>query len=393
MQFTIAGIAEVLCLLLFVLAISASAQEGSLDRPLVASGSFPMSQEDMAEARNLALEEALRGAVEQSAGLLLPVKRIVRFYPLVLERILAEPMPYVKDYQIIHEGVWSGLYRVTVQTTVSTRNLRRDLHRLGLFLAESERPRVVILVAEQPHPQDSWQWWWRLPAADGQECVFSRSLMQVFAARGLVPLDPDVLVNKVPQEPIYQEPLLADAHGTALARALGAQVVVLGQVKYQPASSRGPATASASLRALKASSRELLAQTTATVRVHPSSEQQSPVHGFTALAERVGPELADKVLAPFTAVSLPPTEITVQVRGLRHYADLVTVKKYLQDAPGVVRLSQIMLQADLGSFSLLLAGSPGSLCSSLSGHDFGAFSTSARLTSDTVVSVRIVNKR
>ncbi len=90
---------------------------------------------DSADARSLALEEALRAAVEQALGYLLPAQNIVRYYPLLLNRILKEPMSYVKDYQIVQEGEAVGLYRVTVQTTLYSENLTRDLRRLGRQLS------------------------------------------------------------------------------------------------------------------------------------------------------------------------------------------------------------------------------------------------------------------
>ena len=132
-------------LLLFLYPFPGVAQERDLDKPLVASGTSPMLEKDSVDARNLAFEEALRSAVEQALGWLLPAERIVRYYPLLLERILAAPMGYVQDYQIIHEDVRSGLYRVTVQTTLYAERLRRDLRRLGLFLAPGHGGGGVLL--------------------------------------------------------------------------------------------------------------------------------------------------------------------------------------------------------------------------------------------------------
>jgi hypothetical protein len=107
----------VLWLFFFALSSSAPAQDKDLNRPLVASGTRPMLEQDSADARKLALEEALRAAVEQALGWFLPSDRIVRYYPLLLDHILKEPMSYIQDYQIVHEGVTFGLYRVTVLTT------------------------------------------------------------------------------------------------------------------------------------------------------------------------------------------------------------------------------------------------------------------------------------
>ena len=111
-------------------------QNEDVTRPLVVTGTGPAPSREVADARDLALREALRTAVEQAVGRLLPAQRIVRYYPVLGERIFDRAMTYVQDYQIIHEMKGTQLYRVTVQTTLNMDRLRRDLQQLGLFLAK-----------------------------------------------------------------------------------------------------------------------------------------------------------------------------------------------------------------------------------------------------------------
>ena len=185
-----------LCLLLSIFSFPALAQEMGPNRPLVASGTTSMLEQDSPEARKLALDEALRAAVEEALGWLIPSERIVRFYPLLLNRVLTEPMGYVQDYQIIHEGVVFGLYRVSVQTTLYIDRLKQDLQRLGLFLSSSERPQVAIFVAERTDPEDSWHWWWQMPPGEHRGLIFSQALSQLISARALVPLDVNLLMER-----------------------------------------------------------------------------------------------------------------------------------------------------------------------------------------------------
>jgi len=130
----------VLWLFFFALSSPVPAQDKDLNRPLVASGTRPMMEQDSADARKLALEEALRAAVEQGLGWLLPSDRIVRYYPLLLDHILKEPMSYIQDYQIVHEGVTFGLYRVTVLTTLYTEGLNVNCAVLVYFWLPASVP-------------------------------------------------------------------------------------------------------------------------------------------------------------------------------------------------------------------------------------------------------------
>jgi hypothetical protein len=352
-----------------------------------------MLQKDSADARSLALEEALRAAVEQAFGYLLPAQNIVHYYPLLLNRILKEPMSYVKDYQIVQEGEVFGLYRVTVQTTLYSENLSRDLRQLGMFLAASERPRVTILVAERTNPDEPWRWWWQIDSLDAKPPLFLPALAKLMAERGLVPLAPNLLSESIPQEPAYQAPLLDDAQGVSLAKSLMADVAVLGQVSYRATGMGEAGMTSGSLRAVRASSGETLARVSATVQVQPNAEKQVIDYGFSALAERLAPHLVDGILAPYAALSKAPRDVSLQVEGVRSYGDLILIKEYLQRSPVIREIRQIKLKGDLGSFSLILTESLDALEEALEGHDFGTFVTNAELAGENVVIATILSKR
>jgi hypothetical protein len=379
--------------LLFLGPLPASGQDKALNKQLVASGLSPMMGKDSADSRSLALNEALRAAVEQALGYLLPAQDIVHYYPLLLDRILKEPMNYVKDYQIVQEGEVSGLYWVTVQTTLYSENLTRDLRRLGMFLSASERPRIAILVTERTSPDEPWRWWWQINAVDKKPPLFLSALSKLMAERGLVVLAPTLLSEKIPQDPNFQVPLLDDAQGGALAKALAADVAVLGQVSYRATGMGGTGMTSGSLRAVRADSGETLARVSATVQVQPSTEQSVIDYGFTALAERLAPHLVDGILAPYAAVSRAPRDVSLQVEGVRSYGDLIVIKEYLQRSPTIKEIRQMKLKGDLASFSLILAGNASALEQALEGQDFGTFVTSAELVGENLVKVTILNKR
>lgn len=391
--YTVSLAVLVLWLFFFTLSSPAPAQNIDLNRPLVASGTRPMLEQDSADARKLALEEALRAAVEQALGWLLPSDRIVRYYPLLLDHILKEPMSFIQDYQIVHEGVTFGLYRVTVLTTLYSEGLTRKLRRLGLFLSASERPRIALLVAERTSPEAPWHWWWQTSLLDHRQFIFSQALAKLMSDQGLVPLDPNLFLESLPEDPSYQEPVLNNEQGGALAKALGADVAMLGQVTHLPASADSTGMTSGSLRAVRVENGEILARVSGTVQVQPSGEYAASDYGFTALAERLAPHLVDGVLTPFVAVSRAPKEVTLQVEGVRSYGDLILIKEHLQRAPVVKEIRQIKLKADLGSFALVLAGTLEDLESALEGHDFGTFITSAEVTDENLIAVTILSKR
>jgi hypothetical protein len=390
LQLLCAGLAT--CLLLVAPLSPGFTQNDEGNRPLVVTGTGPAPSQEVADARDLALREALRSAVEQAVGRLLPAQRLVRYYPLIDERILDHSMTYVQDYQIVHETKGPQLYRVTVQTVLYMDRLRQDLQQLGLFLAEAERPTVVVLVAEKPGPKAPWLWWWRTAPPEQQSLAFTQAIGRVFSSRGIVVLGPPSLLEKLPREPAFQEPLLADGPGSALGKALGARIVVTGEVSHQPAAGGSPATATGSLRALRTDTGQLVSQASATIPVQPTPEQPSPGHGFTALAERLGSQLVDAILATAVTGEKTAREVTVRVLGVRSYDELLRIKEYLQGAPGVTRVDQIQLQGAQGSVTVVFSGAAEEVGRALQGRDFGAFTTSTDSVGEDSITVSIVKR-
>jgi hypothetical protein len=382
----------VTCLLLVAPVSLGFTQGDEANRPLVVTGSGPAPSRELADARDIALREALRSAVEQAVGRILPAQRIVRYYPVLEDRILDRSMTYVQDYQIVHETKGPELYRVTVQTTLYMDRLRRDLQQLGLFLADTERPTVVVLVAEKLGPKAPWLWWWRTSPPEQQSLAFTQAIGRVFSSRGLVVLSPSSLLGKLPQDQTYQEPLLGDGPGSALGKALGAGVVVVGEVSHQPAAGGSPATATGSLRALRIDTGELLIQAAATIPVQPTPEQPTPGHGFTALADRLGTQIVDAILASVITGRKAPREVTVRVLGVRSYGELLRIKEYLQEAPGVTRVDQVQLQGVQGSVTLVLSGGTEEVGRALQGRDFGAFTVSTDSVGEDSITVSIVQR-
>jgi hypothetical protein len=381
------------CGLLCATAGSGIGQTADVNRPLVVTGTGPAPSQEVANARDLALQEALRTAVEQAVDRLLPSQRLVRYYPLLAERILDHYMTYVQDYQIIYETTGPQICRVTAQTTLQVERLKRDLQQLGLFLTDAERPTVVILVAEKLGPKAPWLWWWRISPGEQQTLTFTQALGRFFSSRGLVPLLPASLLSKIPQDPVYQQASLGDGLACALGKAVGAQIVVVGEVSHEPAAGRAtPATATGSLRAIRTEDSQILTQVTATIPVQPTPEQPTPGHGFPMLAERLGPQLAEAILAPFVTGAKAPREITVRVVGVRSYGELLRIKEYLEASPEVTRVGQVQVTGGQGTVTLVFSGGLEEMGRALQGRDFGAFTTSTDSVGADSLTVSIVRR-
>lgn len=99
-------------------------------------------------ARDHAIDDALRKAVEQGVGTYIDSETQVNNFQLISDNIYSKTSGYVSSYRIIDEGENSGLYRVVVRAIVKTDNIENDLAAIGILLGEQGRPRVMVVVKE-----------------------------------------------------------------------------------------------------------------------------------------------------------------------------------------------------------------------------------------------------
>jgi len=113
--------------LFFIFLVAGFAHAGSA-KQVVVVGTAPMMG-NQAQARQQALQQALRAAVEQGVGTLLDSKTMVENFQVISDKIYSQASGYVNDYKVLSEGVTPDgqMYNVTIQATVSTASIKNDL--------------------------------------------------------------------------------------------------------------------------------------------------------------------------------------------------------------------------------------------------------------------------
>ncbi len=99
-------------------------------------------------ARDNAIDDALRKAVEQGVGAYIDAETRVENFQLLSDRIYSRTHGYVESYRIIHEEQNDDLYRVVIRAVVNTGNIENDLAAIGILLSEQNRPRLMVVVRE-----------------------------------------------------------------------------------------------------------------------------------------------------------------------------------------------------------------------------------------------------
>jgi hypothetical protein len=125
---------------LLFLSGAVSAQEPAFE----ALGQVTVVGGDRVRARERALDDALRQAVEQAVASVLDATQVVARSSELRLRIYPKARTYVDNYRILDEGETSGVFQVHVSATVATGRLARDLAAPAPSPTASKKMRGVV---------------------------------------------------------------------------------------------------------------------------------------------------------------------------------------------------------------------------------------------------------
>ena len=174
-------------------------------------------------ARDNAIDDALRKAVEQGVGTFIDSETQVSNFQLISDEIYSHTHGYVSSYSIIHEEQTEDLYRIVIRAVVNTEGIEDDLAAIGILLAEQGRPRVMVVVTEMTDIYD-------LSRIDGlmSSVMFETMLMDYFRRQGFPVVDATAMAEIMDRDQI--ELILGGDDETAslLGLRAGAEIVVAG---------------------------------------------------------------------------------------------------------------------------------------------------------------------
>ena len=113
-----------------------------------AEGQAMIKNGDEPAARDRALEDAQRKAVESAVGTMISAETVMENYQIISDRILAKSSGYIKNYTIKSSGPDNGIYKVVIKASVATGNLSSDVDAISALLKRNGMPRDFVVVPE-----------------------------------------------------------------------------------------------------------------------------------------------------------------------------------------------------------------------------------------------------
>lgn len=113
-----------------------------------AEGEAAIVNKDEKKAFEEAQQQALRSAVEQSAGVRIDADTLVVNNQLVRDQIFSNTSGYVKSFEVVSKASEKGVVKVKVKAQVITDNLDKDITAARSLVKRMGKPSLVILVNE-----------------------------------------------------------------------------------------------------------------------------------------------------------------------------------------------------------------------------------------------------
>ncbi|HOF89152.1 MAG TPA: hypothetical protein PLZ36_13775 [Armatimonadota bacterium] len=176
---------------------------------------------DRGKARDDALADAQRRAVEEAVGLYIESETVVKNGAVLSDDIYAHSQGYVQHYAILNEQYDGDEYRVKIRAQVRMGKLEDDLTDVSARLHVAGSPRVLVDL--------------RQPQACDDPTLAQTLVTEKLVALGFTVLDADQLANNKSKEAMK---LLREGKYDA-ARILALQdvadILIIGEAKYRTA--------------------------------------------------------------------------------------------------------------------------------------------------------------
>ncbi len=361
-------------LLVAISGLSAWAQESKM---VTAEGVAGIQGNAKDIARDAAIEDAQKRAVEQAVGILIDSQTQVENYQLISDKILSQTKGYITHYSIVGETEDSGLLRVTINAEVALGKLTDDLSGIGILLGQMHKPRTMIMIAEQNIGPEWYAWWWGAQGQTMDMGVVENTFIDVFTQKGFEFIDHDAAEKNIKVTPAYKVQDLTTAQAQTLGNQADAEVVIVGKAVAKLYGDIGggmkSAQADLSVRAIRTDTGQILASATthgAAVHITPETAGTEALKkAATAAAE----QMADKILAVYSREVGGTRSVNIVVSGLNK-TQFVKFKDVLRNqVRGIQGLHERSFENNTAKISVDTKGSAQSLSDELLLKDFGAF--------------------
>ncbi len=363
--------------LMLILAVSGvlGAQE---TETVEAAGQAAIVDNDRAAARDKAIEDALRKAIESAVGTMISSETVTENYQLLTDKIYSKASGYVTKYKITGERIEDDVKIVEVKADVSKGAIQNDLDALSILINEAKgRPKLLVMIAEQNIGMDRPNYWWGNNKMVSLEMdVVTNTLMEKMMEKGFTFVDPKGLADRLKvRTPVA---VISDQQARQMAQQITeAQVVIVGKALAKDLGETvegkrwRSASAEIGVHAINTSNGEVIAVATAQAIVPHISAAEAGTKALKKASEKLADDLIEKIAKNFKASAYGVESIRMEVAGVKNNRMLSKLIEVMKDMRGIKTVNQQSLSRGLAVLDLQYAGKANALAVVLEAKDFG----------------------
>ncbi len=382
--------------IIIVLSIfSTIALSQSASQQITAIGVATVFGGDKGLARDQAIDDALRNAVEQGLGTFVQSSTLVENYQMVSDNILSWSNGYVKNYLVVSEGMTDATtYQVNIQAELQLSNLKNDWESIRNIINQMSNPRILIIMEEQNIGQSYDRYHFLSVDMTSAEAT----LITKFLENGFEVVDAATMRANIKREQAAAV-LAGNTQAAAnIAKSLGAEVIITGKAVAKVATGinlGGMKSCQANLtaRVIKADVATLIATSSTHAAFPHIDEVTGGTKAIEKAANKMAAELINKITKKWRDEFYNATSIKLNVSGIESFTQLndfkSTIKFYVR---GITDIYQRNFNAGNAELDLKITGNAEQLARQLEVKDFEKFDIQVVGITMNKVAVKIKSK-
>ena len=328
-------------------------------------------------ARDRAIEDAQRKAVEQAMGTMISSETVTENFQMINDRILSLSSGYIEKYRVTSEKVVDNEMQVEISALIGTDKLKDSVQAIKSLIRRMDRPKLMVLIAEQSIREEGKQ---SSGKGDAGHVVLSatslgvteNALIEFFRKKGFDFVDRQALAGQIEvSDPLT---LVNDKEKIKnIANLTDAQVVIFGQAQARTTDKvhgiySGQATIS--LRALKTDTGEIIAATNAHAAVPFVDPSTANTKALTEASKQISLKIMEQILEKWQSESSGLRNISLIIKKVK-YSEAKRFRSWLiKHIRGVKEVHQRSVKNQIAQFDLDMKGTAQDLADELSEKKF-----------------------
>ncbi|MCP4402158.1 MAG: hypothetical protein GY801_33255 [bacterium] len=356
---------------LFFLMFSSVAQ--AQEETVSAEGVARILQGNTDIARDNAIVDAQRKAVEQAVGVLMSSESLVENYELLSDRILTQSTGYIKNYQLIDERKDGDDYRVTIEAVVGMGDLEQDVQAIQHLIQQKGNPRMMFLVTEDINGLRTAGF----ASADLSQA--ESTLTQIFLDAGFEVVDSEMVAQNINRDVALKALEGDSAAASALAQQYGADVIIT----VKASANSGAKILDTNMKTHQAAMTAKVVRADTAQLLSTAGEQAKQAHidelaGGTAAVEKAAAQLAEKLIPKILEQWRQDVQGAATVQLMISKISFKQLKRFKEilntEIRGVKAVNQRSFQSNIAKLDVEIQSSAEALADELMSKEFKGLS-------------------